>query len=87
MHHALTRCNLLKTASLAAASACMAPAVVSADTRRRSVGANDRLRISVIGCGDRGRNAHMKGLYAHEQATNFEIVAVCDPVKRTLKTA
>ena len=79
MKHALTRRTLLKTAGYAAASACLTPAAVSAETRRRSIGANDRIRIGVIGCGDRGRNAHMKGLYAHLQAMNFEIVAVCDP--------
>ena len=62
MKHALTRRTLLKTAGYAAASACLTPAAVSAETRRRAIGANDRIRIGVIGCGDRGRNAHMKGL-------------------------
>ena len=78
MSNQLTRRDLLKVAG-GAAAALAAPASVSAATRRRSVGANDRIRIGVIGCGDRGRNAHMKGLYAHLQAMNFEIVAVADP--------
>ena len=73
-----TRRDLLKSAGSAAA-VYAAPFSVSAATRRRSVGANDRIRIGMIGCGDRGRNAHMKGLYAHVKETNFEIVAVADP--------
>ena len=74
----MTRREVLKIAG-GAAAALAAPASVSAATQRRALGANDRIRIGIIGCGDRGRNAHMKGLYAHLQAMNFEIVAVCDP--------
>jgi len=33
----------------------------------------------MIGCGDRGRTAHMQGIYKHLAATNFEIVALADP--------
>ncbi|MFA7173300.1 MAG: Gfo/Idh/MocA family oxidoreductase [Kiritimatiellia bacterium] len=73
-----TRRNLLKIAGSTAA-VYAAPFSVSAATRRRSVGANDRIRIGVIGSGDRGRNAHMKGLYKHVKETNFEVVAIADP--------
>jgi predicted dehydrogenase len=76
MNANLSRRSVLKIAG-AAAAACATS--VSAATHRRAVGANDRIRIGVIGCGDRGRNAHMKGLYKHLQAANFEIVAVADP--------
>jgi len=75
----MNRRTLLKIAGTAAAAAVATPFSVSAATRRRSVGANDRIRIGIIGCGGRGRNAHMKGLYAHVKATNFEIVALSDP--------
>ena len=44
-------------------------------------GANDRIRIGQIGCGERGRNAHMEGVYKHVKDMNIEIVAVCDPWK------
>ena len=74
----ISRRNLLKTAGAATAATALS-SCVSAATRRRSIGANDRIRIGIIGCGDRGRNAHMKGLYAHVKDTNFEIVAVADP--------
>jgi len=78
MQTSLTRRKLLKIAGSAAA-AYAAPAAVDAATRRRSVGANDRIRIGIIGCGSRGRGAHMKGLYPHIQASNFEITALADP--------
>lgn len=74
-----TRRQLLKSAGGSAATVSLMPSAVTADTRRRAAGANDRIRIGIIGCGDRGRNAHMKGLVAHLKETNFEIVAVADP--------
>ncbi len=65
-----------------AASAGMMPAMATAAPSvrpKRILGANDRIRIGILGCGDRGINAHMKGIYAHVKETNFEIAAVCDP--------
>ncbi len=86
MNSQLTRREMLKT-SAAAAAALAAPKSVDAATRRRAIGANDRIRIGVIGCGDRGRNAHMKGLYKHVKETNFEIVALSDPWRVALENA
>ena len=51
---------------------------VSAASYGRVLGANDRLSIGIIGCGDRGRNAHMTGVNAHAKEQNIEITAVCD---------
>jgi predicted dehydrogenase len=79
MKSTVTRREVLTAVGGAALGACLTPKSVSADTRRRAIGANDRIRIGVIGCGDRGRNAHMKGLFAHVKETNFEFVAVADP--------
>jgi predicted dehydrogenase len=79
MNTNLTRRNFIKTTGSAAAAAYLVPTAVNAATRRRAIGANDRLRIGIIGCGSRGRDAHMKGIHAHVQAMNFEIVAVADP--------
>lgn len=86
----VSRRHLLKlTGSAAAVSALSSctTASVSAATRRRALGANDRIRIGVIGCGDRGRNAHMKGIYRHVKETNFEIVALADPWRVARETA
>lgn len=77
---ALPRRDFLKTSAAWALGAAFAStASLTAAERRRAIGANDRIRIGIIGCGERGRNAHMEGIYKHVEATNFEIVAVCDP--------
>lgn len=54
---------------------------LAAAERKRSIGANDRIRIGIIGCGNRGRTAHMMGIHKHLAQTNFEIVALADPWK------
>lgn len=78
MNPALPRRRFLRT-SAGLAAAATAPRFLSAAERTRSVGANDRIRIAQLGCGDRGRTAHMTGIHKHVAATNFEIVAICDP--------
>ena len=69
-----SRRSFLKTASAGAAALSM-----TASNRARAVGANDRLRIGIVGCGSRGQNAHMAGVHAHDKKENVEFVAVCDP--------
>lgn len=72
MPQTTSRRDFLKTAGATAIS-------MSALSYARVAGANDRLRIGVIGCGSRGRDAHMTGANVHAKAENVEIVAVCDP--------
>jgi len=75
---AMPRRSFLKTsATLAAASAVGARPLTAAE-RTRSIGANSRIRIAQIGCGSRGRTAHMEGIHKHLGSTNFDIVAVAD---------
>jgi predicted dehydrogenase len=45
----------------------------------RVLGANDRISIGLIGCGDRGVNAHLKGISPYIRSENIELSAVCDP--------
>ncbi|HOC73112.1 MAG TPA: Gfo/Idh/MocA family oxidoreductase [Candidatus Hydrogenedentes bacterium] len=59
----------------AAAGAAVA---MNASSYARVVGANDRIGVGQLGCGERGRTAHMPGLHAHEKAHNVEYRAVCD---------
>jgi predicted dehydrogenase len=49
-------------------------------------GANDRLRIGVIGCGGMG-NAHLNALMKMRESDNIEIAAVCDVYKVRLDAA
>jgi predicted dehydrogenase len=52
---------------------------LAASTYKRIIGANDRIRIGLIGCGNRGATAHMNPLHRYQKAENLELVAVCDP--------
>ncbi|MGM0485252.1 MAG: Gfo/Idh/MocA family protein [Planctomycetota bacterium] len=74
MRHTSSRREFLKQASFTTAAFGM-----TAASYARVAGANDRISIGVIGCGGRGRGAHMKGVHAHQDAQNIEITAVADP--------
>lgn len=75
----MPRRDFIKASATLAVGAALGSYTLSAAERRRSVGANDRIRIGLIGCGERGRTAHMPGIHQHVKETNFEIVALCDP--------
>ena len=77
---ALPRRDFLKTsATLAAGLALGTTRPLSAASQKRVMGANDRIRIAQIGCGSRGRDAHLvNGILPHKDATNFEVVAIAD---------
>ena len=70
-----------------AAVAASLPRFASAAEQKRVIGANDRIRIAQVGCGNRGRTAHMEGIHKHVNETNFEIVAVVDPYKKNREAA
>lgn len=76
----LPRRDFLKAAAgLALGTTLGAHRLLGAAEHRRSFGANDRIRIGVIGCGDRGCNAHLEGILPHAKSMNIEVVALCDP--------
>jgi predicted dehydrogenase len=50
---------------------------VAAGAASRVQGANDSLKIGVIGCGGQA-NAHMKTLVPMKESDNAEVIAVCD---------
>jgi predicted dehydrogenase len=76
---ARTRREFLKTVGAAGAATLMAPRGLDAATGRRSLGANDRIRIGIIGCGSRGIGTEMASVREHAAAENLEVVAVYDP--------
>ncbi len=79
-----TRRQFLTTAAAGAATLSIA-----ASSHARIRGANDRISIGIIGCGDRGSEAHMPGVNQYAKEQNIEITAVCDPwrVRRELAAA
>ena len=56
--------------------------------RSKSVilGANERLRIGVIGCGTMG-NQHLDALLAMQETANIQVTAVCDVYSKRLEAA
>jgi predicted dehydrogenase len=56
----------------------MTGAALSAFSYRRVLGANDRIRIGLIGCGNRGINALLKGALQFREQTNIDFPLVCD---------
>ena len=74
MKQSHSRRAFLKRASVGAAAAAL-----TAASYRRVLGANDRIAIGIIGCGSRGRDAHMRGVNQHAKEQNIEITAVADP--------
>jgi predicted dehydrogenase len=76
---ASSRRDFIKGSAALAAGVTLARPL-SAASRNRVIGANSRLRIGCIGCGNRGRTAILeKGLIPHLAAANFEIIALADP--------
>jgi len=74
MQYTFTRRSFLKSASVAGAA--LASTAVS---YARIVGANERISIGMIGCGERGTAAHMAGVHQFDKAQNVQFTAVCDP--------
>ena len=75
----VSRRGFIKNGSITALGLTVLPQSFTILEKGRARGANDRIRIGIIGCGDRGCNAHMEGVYAHTEAMNLEIVALADP--------
>jgi predicted dehydrogenase len=77
----LTRRDFLKTTAVAAGAAAfgtVAPAQV--------LGANERIRFGVIGCGGMG-TGHVNSLVRHSEADNLQVVAVSDVYQKRVTRA
>jgi len=58
----VSRRGFLRNGSLTALGVTVLPHSLTILEKGRAEGANDRIRIGIIGCGDRGCNAHMEGV-------------------------
>lgn len=74
-----SRREFLTSITAAGAVSLVAPRGLDARTARRSIGANDRIRIGIIGCGSRGIGVEMASVRDHAKAENLEVIAVYDP--------
>ncbi|MEY4336289.1 MAG: hypothetical protein RLZZ45_1208, partial [Bacteroidota bacterium] len=80
-----SRRSFLRNAASTAVAAAVAPvAAMSADksttasAEPRIIGANDRIRIAVLGVNGRGKT-HIEEIMNLQQKANVEVVALCDP--------
>jgi predicted dehydrogenase len=68
-----SRRDFLKLAGTGAAGLALAPAAAS-----QVVGANDRVRVGIVGFSDRAREALLPSFQLHAEQLNFQIVALSD---------
>ena len=76
-----SRREFLTSITAAGAVSLAAPRSLDARTLQRSIGANDRIRIGIIGCGSRGIGTEMASVRDHARDENLEVVAVYDPYR------
>ena len=75
----ISRRNFIKKGVLYTSGLSVMPHPLTILKRGKALGANDRLRIGIIGCGSRGNKVFMDGIYKHTEEMNIEITALCDP--------
>ena len=79
-----SRRDFIKTTSVAAAGLTLGGLPAYSTGRVR--GANDRIRVAIIGAGDRMMSSLVPALMVSADALNFELVAVCDIWKHHRET-
>jgi predicted dehydrogenase len=82
-----SRREFLESITAAGAVSLVSSRASDARTLRRSLGANDRIRIGIIGCGHRGVGVEMASVRDHAKAENLEVVAVYDPWRVAMQEA
>ena len=73
-----TRRRFLSTAASTALAARSMAAQDTASASRVS-GANTRLRIGIIGCGNRANLTHLPTINRHKSRVDHSVVAIADP--------
>jgi predicted dehydrogenase len=77
-----TRRDFIRKTSMAGVAGYMGTMGLSAASYRRIIGANDRVRVGVVGFSDRHRNDHIPAFLASSKEQNFDIIAVSDIWKK-----
>src|SRR3954470_5067137 len=73
-----SRRDFIKQTTLTSAGAILGANAFGASSYRRIIGANDRVRVGVVGFSDRHRSSHMPSFMNHYKELNFDVVAVSD---------
>lgn len=72
------RRDFIKQAALAGAGVVFSRVAWSASSYKRIIGANDRVRVGVVGFSDRHKGSHVPSFMNHYKELNFDVVAVSD---------
>ncbi len=78
----ISRRNFIKKSAKASAVAYAAAMGFSAKSYANIIGANDRVRVGVVGFSDRHKSSHMPCFMNHYKELNFDVVAVSDIWKK-----
>ena len=72
----------LSLGALSGLSSCDSTPKTSSSPWTRPIGANDDVRIAIVGCNGHGAYAHMR---AYLEMEGVRVVALCDPDRRVLR--
>lgn len=73
-----SRRHFIRQTSLTASGLYLGANSLSAASYRRVIGANDRVRVGVVGFSDRHRQSHLPCFLHHYKELNFDVTAVSD---------
>jgi predicted dehydrogenase len=77
-----SRRNFIKQTTITSAGVFIGANAFSAKSYRNIPGANDRVRVGVVGFSDRHRSTHIPCFMNHYKELNFDVVAVSDIWKK-----
>ena len=77
-----SRRDFIRKSSMAGIGGYMGTLGLSASSYRNIIGANDRVRVGVVGFSDRFKDAHLPSFLKANKELNFDIIAVSDIWKK-----
>src|SRR5204863_833153 len=73
-----SRRDFIRKTAITTTGMYLGASAFSASSYRKIIGANDRVRVGVVGFSDRHRSSHMPCFMNHYKEMNFDLVAVSD---------
>src|SRR4029450_4896777 len=77
-----SRREFIKKTAITGAGFYLGASALSAKSYKNVIGANDRVRVGVVGFSDRHRSSHLPCFMNHYKELNFDLVAVSDIWKK-----
>jgi predicted dehydrogenase len=77
-----SRRDFIRKTAITSAGLYFGASAFSAKSYRNIIGANDRVRVGVVGFSDRHRGSHIPSFMNHYKELNFDLVAVSDIWKK-----